>query len=89
MPLGILLAEVTLSQFEDELKSMFLNPDVIASNLKLILAALERHDGRLSILLCQVFPSAAAKSRPSERIKAVNALYRAAVKGDPRVIYVI
>jgi len=64
------------------------SPETIASNLRLILAAIEQHDARTPILLCEVFPSAATKSRPSERIKATNALYRAAVKGDPRVTWV-
>ena len=41
----------------------------------------------MPIVLCQVFPSAAAKKRPAEAIKAVNALYRAAVKNDAQVIY--
>jgi lysophospholipase L1-like esterase len=62
-------------------------PDVIASNLKLILAGLEAHDPHMPIVLCQVFPSSATKKRPADQIKAVNALYRAAVKGDARVTY--
>src|SRR5512134_1513285 len=56
-------------------------PEVIASNLKLIVAALERHDPKLPIVLCQVFPSSAAIRRPADQIKAVNALCLAAVKG--------
>jgi hypothetical protein len=62
-------------------------PEVIAGNLKLILGGLERHDPKMPIVLCQVFPSSGTKKRPSERIKAVNALYLAAVKDDPRVTY--
>ena len=62
-------------------------PEVIASNLKLILAALERHDPGMPVVLCQVFPSSATKKRPAEKIKATNALYRAAVKGNPRVTW--
>jgi len=61
-------------------------PDVAVGNLKLILAALERHDPKLRIVLCLVFPSTATKKRPADQIKAVNALYLAAVKNDPRVI---
>jgi lysophospholipase L1-like esterase len=60
-------------------------PDVIAGNLRLILAALEQHDPHMPIVLCQVFPSSASKKRPSDQIKALNALYRAAVKNDARV----
>lgn len=61
-------------------------PDVIAGNLKLILAALKGHNPRMPIVLCQVFPSSASKRRPAGTIKALNALYLAAVKGDPQVI---
>ena len=62
-------------------------PEVIAGNLRLIVAGLERHDPRMPIVLCQVFPSSAAKKRPADQIKATNALYRTAVKNDPRVTY--
>ena len=62
-------------------------PEVVAGNLRLIVAGLEQHDPRLPIILCQVFPSSTTKKRPADRIKAVNALYRAAVKNDPRVTY--
>jgi lysophospholipase L1-like esterase len=63
-------------------------PEIAASNLKLILAALEKHDAHMPIVLCQVFPSSATKKRPADQIKAMNGLYRAAVKNDPRVTYV-
>ncbi len=62
-------------------------PEVAAGNLKLIVAELERHDPKAPIVLCQVFPSSAAKKRPAEKIKAMNALFLAAVKNDPRVTY--
>jgi len=62
-------------------------PDVIAGNLELILQALERHDARLEVVLCQVFPSAAAKKRSAASIKAVNALFLAVAKKHPRVTY--
>ena len=42
-------------------------PEVIAGNLKLILAALEKHDPKLRIVLCLVFPSSATKKRPAEQ----------------------
>ena len=60
-------------------------PETIAGNVKLILAALKRHNPRMPIVLCQVFPSSATKKRPADQIKAINALYLAAVKGDPQV----
>jgi lysophospholipase L1-like esterase len=63
-------------------------PEVAAGNLRLILAALKRHDARMPIVLCQVFPSSKTKKRPADRIRALNALYLAAVKNDPQVTYV-
>ncbi len=63
-------------------------PETIAGNLKLILARLEAHDATMPIVLCQVMPSASSKKRPADQIKAINALYRAAVKNDPRVTLV-
>ncbi len=62
-------------------------PEVIAGNLKLIVAALERRDPRMPIVLCQVFPSSATKKRPASSIQATNALYLAVVKNHPRVTY--
>jgi lysophospholipase L1-like esterase len=62
-------------------------PEIVAGNLRLIVAGLERHDPRMPIVLCQVFPSSATKKRPADQIKATNALYRAAVKNDSRVTY--
>jgi lysophospholipase L1-like esterase len=61
-------------------------PETIAANLKLILAGLESQGPDLHIVLCQVFPSTETKKRPASQIKRVNALYAAAVKGDPQVI---
>ena len=62
-------------------------PEVIAGNLELILAQLERHDARLPIVLCQVFPSSATQKRPADTIKALNPLYLAAAKKHPQVTY--
>jgi lysophospholipase L1-like esterase len=61
--------------------------EVIAGNLNLILAGLKQGDARMPIVLCQVFPSSATMKRPADQIKAVNALYRAAVKNDAQVTY--
>jgi lysophospholipase L1-like esterase len=62
------------------------DPEVTAANLKLILAALKQHNPKMPVILCQVFPSSATKKRPADKIKQVNKLYAAAVKGDPQVI---
>jgi lysophospholipase L1-like esterase len=64
------------------------DPEVIAGNMKLILAALKKHNPRMPIILCQVFPSSASKTRPADQIKKVNQLYAAAVKGDAQVTFI-
>ena len=61
------------------------DPETIAANLKLIIAALEKADPQMPIILCQVFPSSDTKQRPAGQIKKINQLYAAAVKGDPHV----
>jgi lysophospholipase L1-like esterase len=63
-------------------------PEIIVGNLKLIIAELKKHDPKMPIVLCQVFPSSEAKSRPASKIKQINALYAAAVKGDAQVTLV-
>lgn len=61
-------------------------PEVIAGNFKLIIAAIKQHNPKLPIVVCQTFPSSASMKRPADKIKALNAQYAAAVKGDPQVI---
>jgi lysophospholipase L1-like esterase len=63
-------------------------PQTVAENLKLILAELKSHDAKMPIVLCRVFPSSATKKRPADKIKEVNQLYQAAVKGDAQVTVV-
>ena len=60
-------------------------PEVIAGNLKLIIAALKKHNAKLPIILCNTFPSSATKRRPADQIKKINQLYFAAVKGDAQI----
>jgi len=61
------------------------DPETVAANLKLILAELSRRDPKMPIVLCQVFPSSASKSRPTDQIKKLNQLYAEAVKGNAQV----
>ena len=61
------------------------SPEVIASNLKLILSALKKHNSKMPIFLCKVFPSSATKKRPADQIKKINQLYFSAVKGDSQI----
>lgn len=60
-------------------------PEVIAGNLKLILAELKKHNEKMPVVLCQVMPSSVSKSRPADKIKRLNDLYFDAVKGDKQV----
>jgi lysophospholipase L1-like esterase len=60
--------------------------EVIVGNLKLILAAFKLHNAKMPVILCQVFPSSETKRRPADKIKKLNQLYAAAVKGNPQVI---
>jgi lysophospholipase L1-like esterase len=62
------------------------DPETIAANLKLILAELKRADPKMPVILCNVFPSSESKKRPVDKIKKINQLYAAAVKGDAQVI---
>ena len=60
-------------------------PETIAANLKLILAELTKSNGSMPIILCEVFPSSESKKRPAEKIKKINHLYAAAVKGNAQI----
>lgn len=61
--------------------------ETIAGNVRLILDALEQHNPKMPIVLCQVFPSSLEKKRPAEKIKAINALYQTVAKGDPHITF--
>ncbi|HJO09924.1 MAG TPA: GDSL-type esterase/lipase family protein [Verrucomicrobiota bacterium] len=60
-------------------------PKLIAGNLKLIIAALKKHNTKMPIILCNVMPSSASKKRPADDINKINQLYFATVKGDAQV----
>ncbi len=62
-------------------------PEVIAGNLKLILAALKAHNPQMPVVLCNVFPSSASMRRPADQIKKINQLYFAAIKDEPQVTF--
>jgi lysophospholipase L1-like esterase len=64
------------------------DPETIAGNLKLILAKLRQFDASMPVILCQVFPSSETKKRPVAKIKRVNQLYAAAVKGNSQVTFI-
>ena len=60
-------------------------PEVVAANVRLIVGALRKHNPSMPVVLCLVFPSSDAKSRPAAKIRQLNALYREAVADEPQV----
>ncbi len=65
-----------------------LEPELIARNFTKIIQGIQAHSKDVPIVVCQVFPSSATKKRPSDKIKRVNELYTAAVKGDSQITVV-
>lgn len=63
-------------------------PETIAANLKLLLAEFQKHNPKMPVILTQVFPSSETKKRPADKIKKINELYIAAIKGNPQVTLV-
>lgn len=63
-------------------------PEIVAGNLKLILAALKEHRAEMPVVLCKVFPSSASKARPADQIKAINKLLGDVVRDQPQVTLV-
>lgn len=62
-------------------------PETIAGNMRLIIEALRRHDPKMPVVLCSVFPSSATMSRPTSSIRALNSLYRELIADQPQVTY--
>ena len=60
-------------------------PYTIVANVQLILAELAKHNADMPIVLCQVFPSSAAKARPADSIKRLNSLVADIAKGKTQV----
>ena len=49
-------------------------PETIAANIELILNELAKANPQLPIVICEIFPSSASKSRPADKIKKANEL---------------
>ena len=58
--------------------------DAVA-NVKAMLAALDEHNPELPIVFCRIFPSAARKKRPREKIETYNRAFDKLLKGDDNV----
>jgi lysophospholipase L1-like esterase len=63
-------------------------PESIANNVKAIVDNLEKHDPRLPIIFCKVFPSSARMRRPAASIKRINELCIERLKDNPQVTIV-
>lgn len=61
------------------------DPEWVASNVKLILQRIHEHNPSVPVILCEVFPSSASKSRGSDQIKRINQLLAQAVKGNQQI----
>lgn len=64
------------------------NPWIAASNIRLILEALQRHNPAMPVVVCEVFPSSPAKNRPPHHIRRLNQLIREATADLPQVTLV-
>lgn len=60
-------------------------PETIAGNVRLILEEFRKHDPGMPVILSEVFPSSATKSRPADKIKNVNELVAAVAREFPQV----
>lgn len=49
-------------------------PRTVANNVRLILDELHEHDSDMPVVLCLVMPSSETKSRPANKIKALNSM---------------
>lgn len=63
-------------------------PEMIAANVRLLLAALQSHDATMPVVLCAVLPSADAKRRPAAKIRALNKIYQAFPREFANVTYI-
>lgn len=61
------------------------DPETIAGNFKLIIAALKQHNPKMPVIVNLVMPSSDSKMRPADKIKKLNALYAEILKAEPQV----
>ncbi len=63
-------------------------PWTIASNLRLIIDELKRHDPAMPVIVCEIFPSSPTKNRPAYLIRRTNQLIRELTADQPQVTVV-
>lgn len=57
----------------------------VATNIELILTAVQKHNPKMPVTLCRVFPASASKKRPADQIKAINGAIAEVAKKFPQV----
>jgi lysophospholipase L1-like esterase len=60
-------------------------PEVIADNVKKLLAKIAAHDPDVPVVLCWVFPTSGKKNRPTEKIRKLNELLADVARGNEQV----
>ena len=60
----------------------------VAGNIELILTAIQKHNPKTPVALCRVFPASASKSRPADKIQAINTATANVAKNFPQVTLV-
>ncbi|MBX3443779.1 MAG: DUF1080 domain-containing protein [Planctomyces sp.] len=60
-------------------------PETIAGNVRLILAAIHKQQPETPVVLCLVFPSSASMRRPADQIQQLNRLYEETAREFPQV----
>lgn len=61
-------------------------PKTISDNIGLIVAKLKKHNAKLPIVICNVFPAGDKNGRPKEKIRAINKRISKIASGSPNVI---
>ncbi len=60
-------------------------PEMVRDNIKSIVEALNKHDAKMPIIVCLLFPSSETKARPADKIQRINELITAAVANNKQV----
>jgi lysophospholipase L1-like esterase len=62
--------------------------NIISKNIELILTDIQKHNAKVPVTLCKVFPASASKKRPAQQIKEINAAVANVAKNFPQVTLV-
>jgi len=60
-------------------------PWTIASNYRLLIETLKKHNPTMPVIVCEIFPSSGTKKRPAYLIRRTNQIIREAVADQPQV----